>query len=138
MKTQKTTKRRTILSGALLAGAIIFTLNAGLYLAVLTADAIRWWQTGRNGAGGGQPLASLHLPLLLFTAIVVTALPLGLWACVLRRHAIAKGLSVASPTPGKYLPWGRNLRRRRSLMARNGGLRSRKSLHPTRRRAGSR
>ena len=121
-------KKRTILSTALIAGAIIFTLNAGLYLAILVADAVRWLQMGGNGAGGGQSLASLHLPLTLLTAAVVAALPVGLWTCVLRRRAVAERLSATSTPHGKYLPWGRNLRRHAATPARYNSLRPRKSL----------
>ena len=134
MKTRKTTQRRTILSGALTAGAIIFTLNAGLYVAILFADAVRWLQAG-GGAGGSQPLAALHLPMVLLTAVIVTALPVGLWAAVLRRRAVASRLSATSTAHGKYLPWGRSLRRHASVPARYGGRRPRKPLRPMRRRA---
>ncbi len=137
MKTRKITKKRTALSTALITGAILFTLNAGVFLAILIADTVQGVQTGTALPQRSQPSGWFHLPLMLLTAAAVAAFPIGLWGCVLRRRAVAKRLSTPAPH-GKYLLWGRNLRRHASIPARYGGLRPPKPLRPTRRRTGLR
>ena len=106
MRTRKATKKRTVLSTALIAGAVIFTLNAWGYLAILIADTVQGVQTGQNWPRRSQPSDWFHLPLMLLAVAVVVAFPIWLWGCVLRRHAVAKHLSATSMPHGIVPPLG--------------------------------
>jgi len=119
------------MSGALTVGAVMLTLNAGLYLAIMVADTIQWLQVAQRAGSWSQPADLFHLPLMLLMAAAVSALPVGLWGCILRRRAAFKRLLGTSAPHGKYPPWGRSLRRHASIPARCG-LRSRKPLRPLR------
>ena len=67
--------------------------------------------------------------LLLLCAI---SLPVGIGTRLARRRAAFKRPSTPAPH-GKYLPWGRNLRRHAAIPARYNGLRPRKSLRSAQR-----
>ncbi len=69
--------------------------------------------------------------LMLLSAI---SLPVGICSRLTRRRAAFRRLLTPAPH-GKYLPWGRNLRRHASIPARNGSLRPRKTLRPSRQRS---
>jgi len=67
-------------------------------------------------------------------AIALISFAVGVCSRLARRRAAFRHPSAPVPH-GKYLPWGRNLRRHASIPARYGGLRPRKPLRPLRRRA---
>ncbi len=86
-------ERRTTLTGALTAGAIVFTLNAGLSLAIIVADAVQWLQASQRAGSGSTSPDLFHLPLMLLMAAAVSAFPVGLWGAS----------SVAAPLPSAFL-----------------------------------
>ncbi len=123
---------KSLKSGVLIAGAIFFTLNAGLYLAIILGDTIQRIQTWRDWIRLDRPFDLLHVPLTFLVIAVILAFPMGIWLRIIRHYAAAKCLSATPPSHGKYLPWGRNLRRHASIPARYSGVRPRKPFRPMR------
>ena len=132
MNTQK------VLWGILIAGAIWVTVSAVLPVIVAVAEMRHTPQPiyGQQNWFSLEGFYALLQVLLGFVmAGAVLALPIGVWSQIARRQMISKRLSAEPIQHGKYLPWGRNLRRHPSIPARYSGLRPRKRLRPLRRLA---
>lgn len=130
-----------LFGGFLIVGAVLFTLEATMYVAHIVMEMGQpiqpsYGQRNWLSLEGFYSLLQILLGFLVFA--VVLAHPVGAWFFIARRQRIRKRLEVTPAPHGKYLPWGRNLRRHPSIPARYGALRSRKSLRPARRRAGLR
>jgi len=126
---------RRVFWGVLIAGAVWLTLEAGVHVVTAVAETRHLPQPGygqRNwfSLEGFYSLLQILIGFLVF-AVVLTH-PIGVWFRIAHRQMISKRLS-ATPTPhGKYLPWGRNLRRHASSPARYSGLRPRKTFRVAR------
>ena len=134
MTTQKGTTQR-VLWGVLIVGAVWVTVGA----VVPAGIAAVWAKEPLAPSYGVSSWFSLEgfysvfqrlLGLVMVAAML--AFPIGVWTRLARRHAIGKRLEAAPAAHGKYLPWGRGLRRHASIPARYGGLRPRKTRHRAR------
>ena len=132
-------RTRKVLWGVLIAGAIWATLDAALGTIHLASDFFEGLQhppglrLGLNSwltLEGVNTILQKAICLLILTAFLLA--PMDIWLRLVRRKITIQRLSATPPSHGKYLPWGRNLRRHASIPARYGGVRPRKTLRPMR------
>ena len=126
-------KMQKILRGALIMGAVWVTVEAAVYI-VHAASEMRqpfqpsYGQQNWLSLEGFYSLLQILLGFLVFA--VVLAHPIGLWSLIARRRLIRR-CPLAEPIQhGKYLPWGRNLRRHASIPKRYSSQRPRKAFRP--------
>lgn len=84
----------------------------------------------RRGLANAVLEMTYNLPGAALTYLMVLTMisfPVGIYSRLARRRAAFKRPLTPAPH-GKYLPWGRNLRRHASIPARYSGLRPRKHL----------
>lgn len=129
-----TQKTAAILAGGMILFAFMLTMPD-----VVAVPGIEPFQPDPNRqrwANGVLEMAH-KLPgaaLSYLMVLTLISLPIGLCSRLARRRAAFKRLSAPAPH-GKYLLWGRNLRRHANIPARYSGLRPRKTLRPLRQRA---
>jgi hypothetical protein len=120
----------------LLVGTLWFTGSALMLLALLLFGGSQNRQGGPPKDVEGRLMELFHWPLVFLAITVIAVFPVGIWFRLYRRSLIAKRLTAEPSVHGKYLSWGRNLRRQASIPARYSGLRPRKAFRARREEEG--
>ena len=124
---------RKVMWDILIAGAIWVTLDAAVYTVTTIAGMSQplqpsYGQQSWLSLEGFYSLLQILLGFLVFA--VILAHPVGIWSLIARRRLIRRRLAAVPAPHGKYLPWGRSLRRHASIPKRHSGQRPRKAFRP--------
>jgi len=122
-----------ILRGALIIGAVWVTVEAAVYIFHAASEMSQPLQPSygqQNWLSLEEFYSLLQILLGFLVFAVILAHPVGIWSLIARRRLIRRRLAAVPAPHGKYLPWGRNLRRHASIPKRHSGQRPRKAFRP--------